>query len=181
MTEVFVFLADGFEEVEAITPIDYLRRVGLELLTVGITGKNVVSARNVTITCDAYIDDVKNETPDVVFFPGGLPNAKATSKSTIAKEITLRVKNNGLVTGICAAPAIVFHEWGLLDGKKYTCFPGMDLNLPKKAEKNRVVIDGNLITACGAGVAEEFTFKLVETILGDKALEKLKNDIVARN
>lgn len=181
MARIFVFLADGFEEVEAITPIDYLRRAGLEVVTVGIQDKKVTSAHNITIICDCIITEVQNETPDMVIFPGGLPNAKTASKSTIAKAITLRVKDSGIIAGICAAPAMSFYNWGILDGKKYTCFPGMDAELPQRAETDRVVIDGKLITACGPGVAEEFAFALVEALTDSKITNKLKTEIVARD
>lgn len=180
MKKVFVFLADGFEEVEAITAVDYLRRVKQDVKIIGITGKTLKSARNLTILCDYEIDEVKSETPDMLIFPGGLANAESTSKCELAKKMSLRVHKSGILAGICAAPAIVFHKWGLLEGKKYTCFPGMDENISVKAEKARVVVDGNLITSCSPGSVEEFTFKLVEVLAGHDALNKLKKEIVSR-
>lgn len=180
MKKIFVFIADGFEEVEAVTPIDYLRRAGLDVITVGIPAREVVSAHGIKMQCDTTVKAVKNETPDTVIFPGGLPNARTASRSAEAKEITLRTLASGFVAGICAAPALVFYEWGLLDGKKYTCYPEMDAELPHKAEHARVVIDGNIITACGAGAAEEFSFTLVEILAGKTALTQLKKAVVAR-
>lgn len=181
MKKVFVFLADGFEEVEALTPVDYLRRIGMEVLTVGIPKSELVSAHKVKIHCDTTVHAVKGETPDMVVFPGGLPNARTASQSLEAKEITIRTAKSGFVAGICAAPALVFYEWGLLDGKKYTCYPQMDATLPQKAERARVVIDGNLITACGPAAAEDFAFQLVETLAGKAKLKELKTAVVAKN
>ncbi|MEL3908908.1 MAG: DJ-1/PfpI family protein [Treponemataceae bacterium] len=181
MDKVFVFLADGFEDVEAVTPIDYLRRVGVNLVTVGVPKKTVNSAHALSIVCDKTIDEVINEVPKMAIFPGGLSNTRTLSESEAVKTISLKTNEKGLIAGICAAPAIVFSPWGLLDGKKFTCYPGMDAELPNKAEKTkRVVVDGNLITSAGPGSAEEFAFKLVELLAGKKALTNLKKELVAR-
>lgn len=182
MKDVFIFLASGFEEVEAVTPIDYLRRAGLNVVTVGLKGKQVTSTRGVTLVCDKTVSEVRNQTPDAVVFPGGMGNAQFASESAAAKAITLRVKDNGgIIAGICAAPALSFSSWGLLDGKCFTCYPGMDKGLPYKAEKNsRVVVDGTLVTACAAGASEEFSFTLVEMLAGKAAVKAVKKSVAAR-
>lgn len=184
MKKAFLFLANGFEEVEAITPIDYLRRAGIDLVTVGVTGKTVISARKVPITCDMVIDEVANLAEDSIMaiLPGGLANSKALANSLEVKEFVAKTLSvGGIVGAICAAPAIALGSWGLVDGKNFTCYPGMGEDLATKPnQKERVIKDGNIITACSATAAEEFSFALVEAVCGKTALNKLKKEVVAK-
>ncbi|MBQ7611892.1 MAG: DJ-1/PfpI family protein [Spirochaetaceae bacterium] len=179
---MFVFLADGFEEVEAFTPIDYARRVGIQVKTVGLEGKQICSARNILVLCDTTVEEVAEQTPDIVFFPGGLKNAETAQKNNLARSITERVyKKDGLVVGICAAPAIVLYHWGIIGDKTFTCYPGMEANLDTKAySKMRTVVDKNLLTSCAPGSAEECSFELIRIVCGEQKLQQLKEDIVAR-
>ncbi len=184
MKKAFVFLSNGFEEVEAVTAIDYLRRVGIELLTVGVNSKTVVSDRKLSIICDIVLNDALKIADDcfMAVLPGGLQNSQTLGTSEAVKEIVEKtLENGGLVGAICAAPALTLGKWGLTENKKFTCYPGMGQDLSTKPQKDtRVVRDGNIITACAAGAAEEFAFALVEASSGKTALNKLKEQVVAR-
>ena len=184
MKKAFLFLANGFEEVEALTPVDYLRRAGIDAVTVGVQGKTIVSAHKVPIICDMVLEEACPLT-DQAFMavrPGGMPNAQTLAANTAVRDFVLAVsKNGGIVGAICASAALALGEWGLLDGKRFTCYPGFDKDLAVKAEAEaRVVKDGNVITACGPGAAEEFAFALIETVSGKTALNTVKKEVLAR-
>ncbi|UTC49901.1 DJ-1 family glyoxalase III [Treponema sp. OMZ 855] len=195
MQRVFLFIADGFEEVEAITPLDYLRRCGADLTLVGVGAKIIRSSRGLAVTCDLALSELIGEGADakknaeqlaadtvLAILPGGLPNSRTLSESTDLRFfITETAKHGGLVAAICAAPALALGEWGLLDGKQFTCYPGMGEDLSTKPVTGaRVIRDGQFITACGAGAAEEFAFALADALYGEKKLAELKSSIVAR-
>ncbi|UTC43519.1 DJ-1/PfpI family protein [Treponema sp. OMZ 857] len=195
MQRVFLFIADGFEEVEAITPLDYLRRCGADLTLVGVGAKIIRSSRGLAVTCDLALSELIGEGADakknaerlaadtvLAILPGGLPNSRTLSESTdLCFFITETAKHGGFVAAICAAPALALGEWGLLDGKRFTCYPGMGEDLPTQPVKGaRVIRDGQFITACGAGAAEEFAFALADALYGEKKLAELKSSIVAR-
>jgi len=195
MQKIFLFIADGFEEVEAITPFDYLRRCGADLTLVGVDAKIIRSSRGLSVTCDITLSELIGEgsnakknteklTADtaLAILPGGLPNSRTLSENTyLCSFITETVKHGGLIAAICAAPALALGGWGLLDGKQFTCYPGMGEDLPTKPIRGaRVIRDGQFITACGAGAAEEFAFALIDVLYGEKKLAELKNSIVAR-
>ena len=195
MKKIFLFIADGFEEVEAVTPLDYLRRCGADLTLVGVGAKVIRSSRGLTVTCDLTLDDLLGDGADakknaerlaaetaLAILPGGLPNSRTLSNNAgLRYFITETEKQGGVIAAICAAPALALGGWGLLDGKQFTCYPGMGEDLPTKPVKGvRVVRDGRFITACGAGAAEEFAFALVDALYGEKKLDELKSSIVAR-
>lgn len=195
MQKVFLFIADGFEEVETVTPLDYLRRCGADLTLVGVGAKVIRSSRGLSVTCDLTLADLigdgaeakKNaerlaEDTVLAILPGGLPNSRTLGENAeLHSFITGMVKHGGLVAAICAAPALALGQWGLLDGKQFTCYPGMGEDLSTKPVTGaRVIRDGQFITACGAGAAEEFAFALVDALYGEKKLAELKSSIVAR-
>jgi 4-methyl-5(b-hydroxyethyl)-thiazole monophosphate biosynthesis len=181
--KVLVLLAEGFEEVEAVTPIDYLRRSGIEV-TAAALGKSpaVTGSHGIQITADALLENLLAEGRllpsawDGVVVPGGLPGADnlAASKETGAflKEMAAGGK---LICAICAAPARVLAPLGLLKGKKFTCFPGEEEKVlsPSSAsygaqwKEDRVVVDGFFITSRGAGTAGEFACAIVEKFTGE--------------
>ncbi len=184
MKKAFLFLANGFEEVEAITPIDYLRRVGIELVTVGIEDKTIISDRKIPVICDILLDDALKMADDcfMAILPGGMKNSQTLGKTEgVRKIVEKTLENGGIVGAICAAPVLALGKWGLLKNKNYTCYPGMGENLSTKPQQNaRVIRDGNIITACSAGAAEEFAFALIDATLGNTALDKLKAQAVSR-
>ncbi|WP_319562155.1 DJ-1 family glyoxalase III [Marispirochaeta sp.] len=165
-----LLLADGFEEVEAVTPIDLLRRAGIELVTLGVTGNPVTGGHDIIIHADRKIDDFDSEV-DAVIVPGGMPGAANIAASDSAVELIEKVfKKNGLVAAICAAPGVVLYPLGILDKRRATCFPGFEKEWTKATfSEERVVIDGNVITSRGAGTAAEFTEAIIAWLLGDKA------------
>jgi 4-methyl-5(b-hydroxyethyl)-thiazole monophosphate biosynthesis len=182
MKSAWVFLADGFEDIEAVYPVDILRRAGVEVTVVGVTGPGAVSSHGLGVACDLALVDIEaSPLPDCVVFPGGGPGSRNLAASAGAKRIALRMfADNRLVGAICAAPAVALGAWGLLAGRSYTCFPGSDKNLTDKSSGKRVEIDGNLVTAQAAGVAEEFALALVEKLCGKDAERKVALEIVAR-
>lgn len=182
MKNAYVFLADGFEDVEAITPIDYLRRAGVAVTVVGVYGRKAVSARAVTVECDRTLSEVVSSAlPDLVVLPGGAKGSEGLASSAPLKDLVSRMlAEKRLVGAICAAPAVALGGWGFLAGRKYTCFPGRGEDLPVKPLKSRVVTDGNLITARGPAVSEEFAIELVRVLCGSEAAAKLAADILAR-
>lgn len=182
MKRAFVFLADGFEDVEAVTPIDYLRRAGVSVTVVGISGKIAVSSHQVSITCDALLSDIITAPlPDLAVLPGGSKGSENLAASTELKSfITRMMAEHRFVGAICAAPALVLGAWGLLDGRSFTCFPGLGEKLSTKPLKERVVVDLNLITSRSAGTAEEFSLALVKLLCGTGEATKLADAILAR-
>ncbi|MBO4404719.1 MAG: DJ-1/PfpI family protein [Treponema sp.] len=190
MKKVLVFLADGFEEIEALTPVDYLRRAGAEV-TVAATGKAQRQTEgahgiNVTadITLDAWLDANAGQLPDAVVVPGGMPGTKNIAACTKALSIiTAMEKEKRLICAICAAPALVLSKTDALNGKKWTCYPGMQDNaepfLSGYTDK-AFVKDGNLITGRGPGAAEEFSMEIVRTLFGEETARKIKEASVQR-
>ncbi len=182
MKSAYVFLAEGFEDVEAITPIDYLRRAGLRVVVVGVTGKKVKSGHDLTVEADATIEEVLLlPLPDLVVLPGGGQGSKHLSESLGVRSIVEGMMHAGkLVGAICAAPAVVLGGWSLLVGRKWTCYPGSGDSLRPAPLEDRVVVDGNLITSRAAGTAEEFALVLVAHAAGESIANKLRIGLLAR-
>ena len=196
MNKVFLFIADGFEEVEAVTPLDYLRRSGADLTLVGVGGKTIRSSRGLTVACDAVFEELIGgdaaahahtiaalaADTAMVILPGGLPNSRALGENTeLETFVKAVVERGGFAAAICAAPALALGKWGLLNEKRFTCYPGMGEELGTLPVKDsRTVHDGQFITACGAGAAEEFSFALVEALYGEQKAVELKQAVVAR-
>jgi 4-methyl-5(b-hydroxyethyl)-thiazole monophosphate biosynthesis len=189
--KVLVLLAEGFEEVEAVTPIDYLRRSGIEVTAVAV-GKSLAvrGSHGIQITADALLGGLLAEGKllasvwDGVVVPGGLPGADnlAASKE-IGVFITEMAAQNRLICAICAAPARVLAPLGLLKGKNFTCFPGEEEKVISASsasygaqwKNDRVVVDGSLITSRSAGTAGEFACAIAEKLTGEgeKLAEKV--------
>jgi len=179
--KVLVILAEGFEEIEAVTPIDVLRRAGVEVQVAGLAAKTVTGAHGIRIEADTVLSDVKN-LPDAVILPGGMPGAKHLSES---KEVLNLVKKmhqaKKLVGAICAAPALALTQAGVLNGKRATCYPGFEKNFSSsvKFTEERVVVDGNVVTSRGPGSALEFALELSEQLAGKAKAEELQEGILA--
>ena len=176
---ICVFLAQGFEETEAVTPIDMLRRCGKEVVTVGVTGKVVTGSHNIPVTCDITIDEVSSEGLEMIILPGGMPGTKNLAASPRVAELIRHCYDNEILIGaICAAPSIL-GEMGLLSGRKAVCYPGFEDAL-KGAEVLTIpaVRDGNIITARGAGTALEFSYELISSLIDKNTAEKLAGNIV---
>ena len=172
---IYVFLANGFEECEALAPIDILRRAGFDVKTVGINDKTIVGSHNISVICDITTDEVTFNDLEAVILPGGMPGTINLENDKIVQSaIDYANKNNLLIGAICAAPSILGHK-GLLNGKKATCFPGFEKDLLGAIVTNTsVVCDGHIITAKGAGVAFEFGFELLSYLKDEKTANDLK-------
>ncbi|MDR1787346.1 MAG: DJ-1/PfpI family protein [Treponema sp.] len=180
-----VLLANGFEEVEAITPIDYLRRAGVEALSaaVGTGGALEVSgARGVTLKADLSVEAaLAAEAPwDAVLCPGGLPGAEHLAASPEVTDLLRGAAASGAVIGaICAAPALVLYPLGLLRGKRYTCYPGLEARVTEARHSTEaVVVDGALVTSRAAGTAGLFAQALVEALAGPAAAAALAKSVL---
>ncbi len=172
---IYVFLANGFEECEALAPVDILRRAGFDLLTVGVGGKTIVGAHNIPVICDITTDEIVFDNIEAIILPGGMPGTINLEKDEIVqKTIDYASEHNLLIGAICAAPSILGHK-GLLNGKTATCFPGFEKDLIGAEYINNAVIrDGNIITAKGAGVALDFGFELLAYLKDEKVANDLK-------
>ncbi len=182
MKTAYIFFADGFEEVEAITPVDYLRRAGVTVTMVGVSGRDVVSAHGVRVSCDTVLADVRTlALPDCAVLPGGGQGSKNLAASVALKEFVARMfaERKG-VCAICGAPALALGGWEMLEGRSWTCYPGMEGKLPGRHSTKRVLVDGNLITSRAAGTAEEFSLAIVSYLCGEEVSVKIREDILAR-
>lgn len=173
---IYVFLADGFEETEAIAPIDLLRRAGKTVCTVGVTGKVVTGAHGIPVTADLTQDEIQlNDELEMVVLPGGMPGTLNEEASEMVQNaITYCAEQNRYLAAICAAPSILGHR-GLLNGKKAVCYPGFEDALTGASVGTEdVVIDDNFITARGAGVAVDFGLALVAVLCGNAVSEQIR-------
>lgn len=183
---IYVFLADGFEEIEALTPVDMLRRAGGSVCTVGVGGeKNIRGAHGITVTADITDDEAAErlsggEIPEMVVLPGGLPGADNLNASTTVLMYTCAAYNaGGIVAAICAAPYIL-GECDLLRGRRAVCYPGFEDHLHgAEVVDQGVVRDGNIITARAMGAALPFALELVETMFGKEKRDELAKGVLA--
>ena len=175
---IIITLADGFEEIEALTPLDVLRRAGLDVRTVGINGKIAAGSHKIPVICDLVPEEVKLSEVSAVIFPGGMPGSLALDASPFTDEVIAAVtKNGGRIAAICAAP-LVLGRRGLLDGLEATCYPGFEDELKGAVlSEKSVVTSKNITTAKGMGVALEFSLELVRLILSDDEAEKIAASI----
>lgn len=172
---VLVVLAEGFEEIEAITPIDVLRRAGLMVTTAGVGGTEITGSHGITVVTDTTIGEIE-DLPDAIVLPGGMPGAENLSKSDTLREILKRMNDEGRPIGaICAAPAVALAPTGILDGRKATCYPGFENRFGKAIvfSPDRVVIDGNITTSRGPGTALEFALALANRLAGAEMAAEL--------
>lgn len=170
---IAIMMADGFEEIEALTPVDILRRAGLDARTVAVGSKVAVGSHGIAVVCDMTADEVNTDELTAVIFPGGMPGSLNLDASGYSdKFIDAAKKNGGRIAAICAAP-LVLGRRGLLDGKRAICYPGFEGELKGAIIENApVVTDGNITTAIGMGAALPFSLELVRLILGE---DKAKN------
>lgn len=178
---IVVVLADGFEEIEALSPIDMLRRAGAHVTVAGLGKKIIVSSHRVTFVADAIFEQVAGQDWDGIILPGGGKGAEHLSQSESVLTTSVRLFAEGkLVAAICAAPAVVLGASGILEGRHVTCFPGADKAAPAIAfdHSRRVIADGNLITSQGAGTALDFAMEIVGYLYGPEAEKALKERVV---
>ena len=166
---LYLFLAEGFEEVEAVAPLDIIRRAELPVKTVGVTGETVTGAHGIAIKADTTIEQLEMGDVSGIILPGGMPGTLNLQKNeTVIAALRHCAETKKLIASICAAPMIVGMT-GLLEGRQATCFPGFEDQLEGAILKDEpVVCDGNFITAKGAGVALEFGAAIVDYCYGEQ-------------
>ncbi len=177
---IYVFLATGFEDIEALAPVDIMRRASIEVRTVSVTGQQtVVSAHGVGIVADMLLSDVCFEQAQMLVLPGGLPGAtNLDACRPLTEAIVRHHKAGGAIAAICAAP-LVFGHLGLLQGRRATCYPGVEPELKGAACTGAIVErDGNIITGKGPAAAFEFGYTIVDYILGEGASQPLRKGMI---
>lgn len=172
---VYVLLAEGFEEIEALAPVDILRRGGVEVRTVGITGKTVCGSHGIPVIADILPDEVANDM-EMLVFPGGLPGSDHLHASAESDRLIAMAKKKGAhIAAICAAPYLLGLR-GLLEGKCATCYPDDKFRsrlLGASVSDERVVTDGLITTGAGMGAAQEFGLRLLALLRGEEAARKI--------
>ena len=178
-----VLLAEGFEEIEALTPVDLLRRADCVVETISIPGERMVTgSHGIAVQADLTADQVKVDVPfDLVLLPGGMPGSKNLDQSPLVDQLLVSaVKQDAIISAICAAP-FVLGKRGLLSGKRATCYPGFEVELRGAEVQNTgVAVDGKIITASAMGEAEDFALALVSALCGSEKAEKVRASIHPR-
>ena len=177
MKKAYVFLANGFEDVEALIPVDVLRRGGVDVVTVSAVDDSqiVESAHGVQIVADTMFDDGDFSDGDVLMLPGGMPGASNLfAHKGVCQAVTKQAAAGRMVAAICAAPAVVLAQLGVLDGRRATCYPGFE-HLLTKAEYtgDLVTVDGNITTAEGPAAAFPYAYSLLEQLAGKEVSDQV--------
>ena len=175
---VYVFLADGFEIIEAMAPVDMLRRANIEVTTVGVDKKVIISSCGIPVTADIVSNEFEFKDVEAVVIPGGANGVTNLENSSLIQSVLDEaVQCGALICAICAGPSILGHK-GLLKGKNAICFPGFEDSLEgANISKDYVVTDGDFITAKGAGVCIEFGLEIVRELVGDEAAKTVRSTI----
>ena len=180
MKNIFVFLAEGFEEIEALTPVDVLKRAGLSVQTVSVMDEQVVAgAHGVPVLADKMFAEINPEDAEMILLPGGLPGATNLDAHEGLSQLILDfAEADKPLAAICAAPLVLGNR-GLLQGKKATCYPGFETYL-QGAEYTAALVekDGNIITGKGPGAAMEFALAIVEKYCGMDKVNELKQGMM---
>lgn len=179
---VYVLLGTGFEEVEAIVPVDLMRRAGIEVQTVGITGKTVAGSHKIPVEADILPENMDLESMDMIVLPGGLGGVASARASQAALDaLRWGWEHDRFVAAICAGPTVLA-DLGIPDGKKATCFPGCEGQMGKADMVPGVAAlrDGKLITGTSAGCAIPFALELIKALKGSEAADKVAKQIVIR-
>lgn len=175
---VYILLAPGFEEAEALVPADMLRRANIETALVSLDGGSVPGSHGVTVTADITLDKLDRSKLDMVVLPGGPGHKNLGSDPRVERLVRESAGQGRWVAAICAAPTLL-GGWGLLEGKDAVCYPGMEQGLVNaRAKMDRsVVVDGSIITGRAAGSAFDFGLTLVEVLAGKEEADKIRNGI----
>lgn len=179
---IYVFFGNGFEEMEALTPVDVLRRCELEVKTVGIGGQVIRGSHGISVITDIDENELKlDDSVDMIVLPGGMPGTLSLEKSnTVQSAIDYCVKNKIYIAAICAAPSILGHK-GLLNGVKATCFPGYESQLTGAVLSDELVcFDKGIITGKSAGASLKFALKLAEILTSKERADLLEDSLQCR-
>ncbi len=178
--KAIVYLAEGFEESEAIIPVDMMRRAGIETFTSSLDDeKTVMSSHGVAVLADKTLRESDDESFDIVFLPGGMPGAVNLSQSWSVNERIIKAAAEGkIVSAICASPAVVLANAGLLNDRKATCYPGSEKYSEKKDYLSEgVVVDGNIITGKSVSYAFSLSLKIIEHAISKEKADEVKSAI----
>ena len=178
--QVYLFLADGFEEIEAIAPIDILRRANINIQTVSISGtKEVTGTHGIIIQADLLFTEVDFSLSDMLILPGGMPGATNLNAHVPLKELLInQYKEGKVIAAICAAP-LVLGGLGLLRGKSVTCYPGFEPKLIEATPSGGPVeVDGNVITGKGPGLVFHFALSILKALKGDAVAEEVASGLL---
>ena len=178
MKRIAILIAEGFEEIEAVTPIDILRRGGIEVIITGVGDNNVTGSHGIKIECDTTIGQINSDDIDGVVIPGGMPGATNISESVEAGRFIESIyQDKKLIAAICASPSIVLSPLKILDGRKSTGHPGSVNGFSELVEikTDKVVVDVNVITSRGPGTAADFSFAILEYLVGSEQAESLSS------
>lgn len=179
---VYMLLGTGFEETEAIAPLDLLRRAGVEVLTVGLSGKTIYGSHNIGIEADITVEQMDLTALEMIILPGGLGGVASVSACPEALDaLRFAYENHKFVAAICAGPTVLA-GLGITDGKKATCYPGCEnkMGSANMLPDAAAVRDGNIITGTSAGCAIPFGLELVAALKGQDTADKVKKQIVIR-
>jgi 4-methyl-5(b-hydroxyethyl)-thiazole monophosphate biosynthesis len=181
MKKICIPLADGFEEIEAVTLIDVFRRAGFGVRTCGVNSLSVCGSHKIILTADMTLDEALNSAWDLVVLPGGMPGAtNLRDDERIGKLLEKTAKAGGYLGAICAAP-IALARFGFVKGRKATSYPGFAGQLPEAEYcEDRVVCDGKVLTSRGPGTAMEFALAITELLAGKAQANSLKNQMLAK-
>lgn len=178
---IYCFIADGSEEIEAITTVDILRRAGIDVRTVSVNendGNTVLGSHNIKIICDLTVSETETDKLEGVILPGGMPGTLNLEKSDRVKELVRYCADNKLYTfAICAAPSVLGHM-GILKGRRATCYPGFEGELIGAEYVNEPAVrDGKVITSKGPGCTVDFAMMIVEALKGEEVMNKLRDSM----
>lgn len=177
---IYLFLADGFEEIEALTVVDLLRRAEIEIKTVSIKPDRLVSgAHKIPVVADLILDDVNYEDATALILPGGMPGTTNLAKSkTLTQMLVKAHKDEKMIGAICAAPSIL-GDLGILEGRKAVCYPGFESRLKgATVSEEPAVRDGHIITSKAAGTAVDFSLKLIKHLKSKEDSVNIKRSIL---
>ena len=177
MNQIIVHLAEGFEEIEAVTIIDVLRRAGLDVITVSVTGNRVVKgSHQIEIKADLLYEEVDYSKGEMIILPGGMPGSKNLNEHEGLKSQIVKYNVDGkYIAAICAAP-IVLGGLGILKGKRAVCYPGYEAHLIGAEVKSvSYFVDNNIITGRGIGAALRFSLEIVRILIGEERALQLRN------
>ena len=172
---IYLFLANGFEEIEALATVDIIKRAGIKITTVGVGGNEIIGAHNISVKADISDNQLNLADADMVILPGGMPGTTNLSKSEAVKNaLKYCTDNNKYISAICAAPSVL-GKYGLLGGKDYTCYPGCENGICGNYTKDKVTVDGKIITGIGPGATFDFAFKIIEILCGIDKVNLIKS------
>lgn len=180
MKHISVFLADGFEEIEGLTVVDILRRAGLHVDTVSISGRlEIMGSHHIEVKADALFEDMDFEDVDMLVLPGGMPGTlNLQNHAGLSALLRRQNEKENYIAAICAAPSIL-GGLGFLEGRRACCYPSFESKLSgAKVERNAVSVDGHIITSRGMGTAIPFALKLTELLCGEEKAQEMKHAIV---